>query len=275
VTGVQTCALPISPTTGDPTSFALSPDGHQIVFVASGDGASRLFVRVLAATTAQPLAGTEGASYPFWSPDGRAVGFFANGQLKRMDLGGGAPQTVAAAAGARGGTWNADGVILFARTAASPLFRVAASGGHAVAVTTLDRQASHRWPVFLPDGRHFLFFAALGSPDTTGIYLGALDAGATTRLMPAETRGVYLAGREGWLLWVRAGTLVAQRMDQALQALTGDPVTLSRRAGSGGHRAGRPATGGSSAGRASSRPPPGLRRRPRGTADRLGWAQTG
>jgi hypothetical protein len=153
-----------TPTTGDPTSFALSPDGHQIVFVASGDGVPRLWVRSLATTTAQPLAGTEGANAPFWSPDSRSVGFFASGQLKRIELGGGAPLTVATAASGRGGTWNADGVILFAPTQAGPLFRVAASGGQAVAVTTLDRQRSHRWPVFLPDGRHFLLFA-IGSPD--------------------------------------------------------------------------------------------------------------
>ena len=121
----------VTPATADPTSFALSPDGRQIVFVASGDGASRLWLRSLATTTAQPLAGTEGAAYPFWSPDSRSVGFFADAKLKRLDLGGGAPQTVAAAAVARGGTWNADGVILLETGTTGPLFRVPASGGHA------------------------------------------------------------------------------------------------------------------------------------------------
>ena len=104
----------VTPATDQPASFALSPDGRQIVFVASGDGASRLWLRSLATTTAQPLAGTEGATYPFWSPDSRSVGFFAGNALKRLDLGGGAPQTLAPVTTGRGGTWNADGVIVFA-----------------------------------------------------------------------------------------------------------------------------------------------------------------
>jgi Tol biopolymer transport system component len=232
----------VTPATDRSTSFALSPDGRQIVFVASGDGASRLWRRSLATTTAQPLAGTEGATYPFWSPDSRAVAFFANGQLKRIDLEGGAPQTVAPAPGARGGTWNADGVILFAGSVSGPLVRVPASGGPPVAATTLaEQQAGHRLPSFLPDGRHFLFYAQ-GTPDTAGIYLGTLDAPDTHRLTAADVAGVFLpsvrstgpgsaeartASEGGWLLWVRAGTLVAQRLDLARAALSGDPVTLA------------------------------------------------
>ncbi len=230
----------VTPAGRDPLAFALSPDGRQLVFVAAGDGASRLWLRSLSTTTAQPLPGTEGASFPFWAPDSRAVAFFADGQLKRLDLGGGAPRALAAAPSGRGGSWNADGVLLFAPTIGSPLFRVAAAGGDAAPVTTLDRQDSHRWPVFLPDGRHFLFYAR-GGPDTGGIHLGTLDAGAPTRLTAADTAGTYLpagavrdggpggaeALREGgWLLW-RAGTLVAQRLDLARRALTGDPVTLA------------------------------------------------
>ncbi|HXG89163.1 MAG TPA: protein kinase [Vicinamibacterales bacterium] len=188
-----------TPVGGDPLSFALSPDGTQIVFVAAGDGAPRLWLRSLSTTTAQPLAGTEGAAYPFWSPDSRSVAFFADGQLKRLDLGGGAPRALAAAPDGRSGSWNTDGVVLFAPNSGSPLFRVAAAGGNAAPVTTLDRQASHRWPVFLPDGRHFVFYAQ-GGPDTRGIHLGTLDAGASTRLTAADTAGTYLpagAGRDG------------------------------------------------------------------------------
>jgi Tol biopolymer transport system component len=122
---------------------------------------------------AQPLAGTDGASYPFWSPDSRSVGFFAGGKLMRMDIGGGAPQTLANAVN-RGGTWSADGTILFPRTTSSPLFRISASGGEPVEVTKLDKQASHRFPQFLPGGRQFLFYAT-GTPETAGIYLGSLD----------------------------------------------------------------------------------------------------
>ncbi len=220
----------VTPAGGDPLAFALSPDGRQLVFVAAGDGASRLWLRSLSTTTAQPLPGTDGARYPFWAPDSRAVAFFADGQLKRLDLGGGAPRALAAAPSGRGGSWNADGVLLFAPNIVGPLFRVAAAGGDAAPVTTLDRQTSHRFPVFLPDGRHFLFYAQ-GGPDTGGIHLGALDAGAPTRLTAADTAATYLpseALREGgWLLWTRAGTLVAQCLDLARRALTGDPVPLA------------------------------------------------
>ena len=175
--------------------------------MASGDGASRLWLRSLATTTAQPLAGTEGATFPFWSPDSRSIGFFAGGALKRLDLGGGAPQTLAPAVSGRGGTWNADGVIVFAPSATSPLMRVSATGGAAVAVTTLGpQQTGHVAPHFLPDGRRFLFYVR-GAPDTAGIYLGALDGSAPTRLTPADSAGrvsarrvaaVGAGGRRSW-----------------------------------------------------------------------------
>ena len=104
--------------------------------------------------------------------------------------------------------------------------RVSATGGAAVAVTTLGpQQPGHRSRRFLPDGRRFLFYVRGGAPDTAGIYLGALDGSAPTRLTPADSAGVYLPA--GWLLWVRAGTLVAQRLDLAKAALTGEPVTLA------------------------------------------------
>jgi hypothetical protein len=174
----------VTPTTTDPATFALSPDGRQLVFVGSGDGPSRLWLRSLAATSAQPLAGTEGASVPFWSPDSRSVAFFADGKLKRLDLGIGQPQPLTNVVARAGGTWSADGVILYPPTSGSPLFRVSASGGQAAAVTKLDRQSSHRFPTFLPDNHHFLFYAQ-GTPDTSGIYLGSLDSPNTTRLTAA------------------------------------------------------------------------------------------
>jgi serine/threonine protein kinase len=117
-----------TPATDQPTMFALSPDGRQIVFVASGDGASRLWLRSLVSTTAQPLVGTEGARSPFWSPDSRSIGFYAAGALKRLDLGGGAPQALAAVVNFVGGTWSADGVIVFALGPAGPLARVSTTG---------------------------------------------------------------------------------------------------------------------------------------------------
>ena len=145
----------VTPGAANSGSFALSPDGRQIVFAASGDGAPRLWLRSLASTIAQPLAGTDGATFPFWSPDSRSIGFFADDTLKRLDLGGGAPQTLAPVVTARGGTWNADGIILFAPNTTGPLSRIAASGGAAVAVTTLNPQPHYRHPSFLPDGRQF------------------------------------------------------------------------------------------------------------------------
>jgi hypothetical protein len=225
-----------TPATGRPASFALSPDGRQIVFVASGDGVSRLWIRSLATTTAQPLAGTEGATAPFWSPDSRFVGFFATAALKRLDLGGGVPQTLAPVTSGGGGTWNADGVIVFSSGLTTALTRVSATGGAATPLTTLGPgQRNHRHPWFLPDGRRFLFLAT-GAADAAGIYLSALDGGAPTRLAAADGSGVYLPsglgrtdanGEGGWLLWVRAGALVAQRLDVAKAALTGEPVTLA------------------------------------------------
>jgi Tol biopolymer transport system component len=231
----------VTPATDNSTDFALSPDGRQIVFVAPGDGRSRLWMRSLATTTAHPLAGTEGATAPFWSPDNRSIGFFNGGALKRLDIvagGGGAPQTLAAATSVTNGsgTWSADGVILFASSLTSPIMRVSAAGGAALAVTMLGpQQQGHILPHFLPDGRRFLF-SVWGPADIGGIYLGALDGSAPARLAPEVGAGLYLpegtglagALREGgWLLWVREGTLVAQRLDVAKPALTGEPVTVA------------------------------------------------
>jgi Tol biopolymer transport system component len=210
-----------TPVTNDPASFAISPDGEQLVFVASGNGPSRLWLRPLAATTAQPLAGTDGASGPFWSPDSGSVGFFADGKLKRIDLGGAAPRALAAVARPGGGSWNAEGLILFARTGGGPLFRVSASGGEPVPITKLERQASHRYPSFLPDGRRFIYNAA---GDAGGLYLGSLDGGPKLLTAPARG-GAFLSS--GWLLWQRADALVAQRLDLERQELVGDRITIA------------------------------------------------
>jgi eukaryotic-like serine/threonine-protein kinase len=215
----------ITPATVQPSSFALSPDGRQIVFVASDDKASHLWLRSLSTTTAQTLAGTEGASYPFWSPDSKSVGFFAGGALKRLDLGGGAPQTLAPAINGSGGTWNADGVIVFAPSLTTPLMRVSAAGGAAIAVTKLDPQEyGHFQPQFMPDGQRLLFTVG-GSTDTAGIYMGRLNGSSPTRLVSDLSSGVYTPA--GWLLWVRAGALMAQRLDVDRPAVTGEPLTLA------------------------------------------------
>jgi len=220
----------VTPPTSDAFSFALSSDGRQLAFVANGEKGSQLWLRPLDQVSAQPLAGTEGASFPFWAPNGRAVGFFAEGKLKRIDLTGGALQVLADAPYPRGGTWNADGVIVFAPTIADPLLRVAATGGTAVPVTQLVAgQGSHRWPQFLPDGRRFLFLMATGQPQTQGVYVGSLDGGEPTRVMPAETAAVYVA--PGYLLLASQGLLAAYPFDAAGATVTGEPIPVAQAVG--------------------------------------------
>jgi len=215
----------VTPPTDDPASFALSPDGRQIVFEAAGDGVPRLWLRSLSEPTARALPGTEGGRAPFWSPDSRSIGYFTGTALYRLDLDGGAPRTLAQAIAGRGGTWNSEGVIVFSPANSGPLARVPATGGDPIAVTVLGPgQGGHRSPCFLPDGRRFIFYA-FGGPDTAGIYLGSYDGSTPTRLVPAESGGTYLAS--GWLLWERAGTLLAQRLDASRGALTGEPMRLA------------------------------------------------
>ncbi len=215
-----------TPPTEEPASFALSPDGLRVVFVASGDGVTRLWLRPLATTMAQPLAGTDGALDPFWSPDGRSIGFFANGQLKRIDLDGGGPKSLAAVTGARGGAWSSKGVIVFAPSQNSPLLRVPAGGGEAVPVTSLSEgQQSHRWPNLLPDGHRFVFYVR-GASESAGIWLGDLGGAAPRHLSPADGAAVSLPS--GWLTWVRGNALVAQKLDADGAVLEGTIRTLAQ-----------------------------------------------
>lgn len=153
------------------------------------------------------------------------MGFFAGGALKRLDLGGGAPQTLAPVTSARGGAWNEDGVILFAPSTSGPLMRVSASGGVATAVTTLGpQQQVHRTPHFLPDGSRFLFDVG-GAAEGAGIYVGTLDGSPAVRLTPSNGAGAFHAS--GSLLWLRAGTLMGQRFDLSKTSLVGEPVTVA------------------------------------------------
>jgi serine/threonine protein kinase len=219
----------VAPPTSDPFSFALSPDGRQLAFIATVDGNTRLWIRSFDRSTAQSLVGTDGASYPFWSPDSIAVGFFADGKLKRIDATGGAPQVLASVSGARGGTWNRDGVIVFAPQQAG-LLRVPATGGTPVDLTHLaPGQGTHRWPQFLPDGRHFVFLSALGQPATHGIYLGSLDGSEPRRLLSGETAAIYTP--PGYLLRVLQGVLVAHRFDPNREIVSNDAITVAQPVG--------------------------------------------
>jgi Tol biopolymer transport system component len=215
-----------TPPSTDPLSFALSPDGQSVVFVAPDDKVSRLWLRPLATTTARPLPGTEGGAAPFWSPDSRSIGFFAGGVLKRLDVNEGSARTLAAPASPRGGSWSTTGVILFRRTVVTgPLFRISADGGEASPQTALRQsQSQHEWPHFLPDGRHFLFVADGNGED--GLYLGSLDSQRATRLTSEVSHpAVYSPG--GWILWGRDDALVAQRLDLARQTLVGKVVAVA------------------------------------------------
>jgi Tol biopolymer transport system component len=206
---------------------ALSPDGSRIVFRGNlPDGKSQLWIQSLTDLTAQPLAGTEEATFPFWSPDGRSIGFFANKKLKRMESSGGPGLTLCDADGA-GGSWNRDGVILFALPS-GPIYRIPAAGGAPEAVTRLDasrHETSHRYPVFLPDGRHFLYWAAnlagaVEDPANAAIRAGSLDSKEDRRILPGYSAAAYASG---YVLFVREGSLFAQGFDAGKLRLFGEP----------------------------------------------------
>jgi serine/threonine protein kinase len=214
----------ITPPTTDPVSMALSPDGRRLTFVATSDGTPRLWLRPLDSVTGQPLPGTDGASYPFWSPDSQSIGFFAEGKLKRIDIGGGPPQPLADAPSARGGTWSRDGVILFGATGG--ILRVPASRGEVVRVTrVVPSHTAHRFPQFLPDGRRFLYFSQ-GSGDGQGVFLGSLDSPETTRLTAADTAAAFMP--PDFVLFMRQGSLMARRLDATGRGeLVGNALTVA------------------------------------------------
>jgi Tol biopolymer transport system component len=213
-----------TPPTGDPFSFALSPDGRRLVFSASNEGNSKLWVRPLDSLAAQPLPGTDGATYPFWSPDSASVGFFAEGKLKRIDIVGGAPLVLANASIGRGGAWNRDGTILFNPAPGGPLLKVPAMGGEAVAVTGLETgQDSPRFPQFLSDGRYFIY-SVFGGP-SQGVYAASLDGGSPKWLTNTDAPAVV--SPSGFLLFNRQTTLFAQAFDFKRQELSGNPFPVA------------------------------------------------
>jgi len=200
----------------------LSPDGLRIAFVAkNADGKQMLWIRPLNSPVAQPMSGTEGATYPFWSADSRYVAFFATGKLNKVDASGGPPQALCDAPFGRGGAWGATGTIVFAPDTTSGLARVDAAGGTRVGLTTLDaKETSHRWPDFLPDGNHFLHFAHGSTTADSGIYLAALDSKERKLLLRNDSNAIYAA--PGYLLFVRDNTLLAQRFNLRSLALEGE-----------------------------------------------------
>jgi Tol biopolymer transport system component len=216
--------------TFDPLSVALSPDGTKLAFVATPSGGSpQLWVRPLDSTAAQPLAGTDDAAYPFWSPDSRSLGFFAQGKLRIIDASGGAVQTLADAPTPRGGAWGPDGTILYTPETLSAMFRIPAAGGapsHAIGEEKAAADlGSPRWPVFLPDGKHFIFFQfKKGNQIGGNIHLGALNSQQDTILVDSDLRGQFANGH---LLFVHGGNLMSQSFDETNLKLTGNPVPIA------------------------------------------------
>jgi Tol biopolymer transport system component len=223
-----------APMTFPARDIAMAPNGHTIAVIGYLESARRnaLWIYELGSSGARSLTDTEGASYPFWSADGRSLAFFADGKLKKLELSGRQVQTICDAPSGRGGTWNKDGVIVFAPDAQSGkgLYRVSASGGGTVTpVSKVDRsrgELSHRWPMFLPDGTHYLYMATnfAGQKGVDAIFVGALDSNEKRFVVEAAANAAYAP--PGYLLFYRDKALLAQRFDLKRFALTGEPTTI-------------------------------------------------
>jgi eukaryotic-like serine/threonine-protein kinase len=211
--------------------IAVAPNGHTIALVAYQESARRnvLWIYELGSHGARSLADTEGASYPFWSSDGRSLAFFADARLKKLEVSGGPVQTICDAPSGRGGTWNKDGVIVLAPATNAGLYRVSASGGTPTRISTLDMNSgadSLRWPVFLPDGKHYLYLAAnfTGRKGVNAIFVGSLDSNEKHFVVDTTANAAYAA--PGYLLFYRDKTLLAQSFDLKRFALTGEAITI-------------------------------------------------
>jgi Tol biopolymer transport system component len=215
-------------------ALAVSPDGKRLAFLASADGVNMVWIRTLDVVTAQPMPGTEGANVGvFWSPDGAHIGFFADGKLKRAPVGGGPIQKICDATLPSGGTWGKDDVIVFAAGANEGLSRVAAAGGQPTVITTLDaskKENSHRWPAFLPDGRHFLYLARNISLDNSVVYAASVDDPAhPTQVLVTPSSALFAP--PGYLLFVRERSLMAQPFDPGALRTTGDAFPVAENVG--------------------------------------------
>ena len=228
--------------TGTATQLAVSPDGRNIVFVARAASDHQIWLRPVAALTATPIPGTEGGAFPFWSADSRFIGFFAAGQLKKVAIAGGPPVVLCDAPSGRGGSWSRDNVIVFTpASSGGGLQRVSSAGGVPAPATTLDPttgETNHRWPHFLPDGRHFIYTATTGTccpaVKPSVIRIGSLDsAEPTTTLFQAESSVSFGSGH---LVFAREETLMAQPFDLETRQPTGDPFPLAEQISREGSR---------------------------------------
>lgn len=201
-------------------TIAVSPDGKKIAFVAN----SILWVRQTDSTSAQPLSGTDDALFPFWSPDSRFIAYFAQGKLRKIDSSGGTPQVICDASDGRGGSWGPKGVILFAPSFSEGLFRISDDGG-TPEQQTVKSGVSMRWPLFLPDGEHFLFVSR-GNEAQTGIFGGSLKSKEIKKILPIISRTAYVS--PGYLLYIDQGNLMSRRFNATRMEFQGDGIPIAQ-----------------------------------------------
>ena len=220
--------------TSYPGMPAVSPDGRYLTFSAVGpEGKRMLWLRPLDALHATVIAGSEGASAPFWSPDSQYIAFFAARALERVKVSGGSPERICdAEASPGGGAWNPDGSILFSPSLSDGFYRVPSSGGKPQSLQKLDEAKGERgnlWPHFLPDGKHFLFYQQTDNEETAGVYLGSLEPAGQRRLFASQTNAVYSAAdsKHGYLLYIHERNLMAVEFNTTKLALAGDPMILA------------------------------------------------
>jgi len=212
-----------TPPTTRPTAFAIAPDGHAIVFNSDGPNGPQLWLRSLNSETATPLPGTDVGAAPFWSPDGRFIGFFTNNKLKYIDVVSGQVTSLTPVMTPAGGTWNRDDTILFVRSDNNAVFRIAKSGGVATQATPKrSPELATRMPQFLPDGRHYLFYVARGG-EPPGVYIGELGTERISRILDNDSPAMYGVGQ---LWFVQRGTLFARPFNPSTQQLGGQPVRI-------------------------------------------------
>ena len=225
----------LSLTAPEKTTFglgsALSHDGRSLVFVGTREGKQLLWLRLLSGFEARPLAGTDAAVNPFWSPDNKFIGFFTDSKLKTIEVASGAVKNLCDLSSVEpisGGTWSPDGVIVFSPDTHSPLYRVSASGGAPARLTELVKErneGAHCFPEFLPDGRHVVFYVLGGAQD--GIAVTSLDSREKRLLIPHAWRAAYAS--PGFLLFLREEKLMVQPFDAAHSRLSGEPVPIAEK----------------------------------------------
>jgi len=212
---------------------AVSPNGHTVAVVGYGESERKsvLWIYEMGSPAGNSLPNTEGANFPFWSPDGRSLGFFADGKMKKLELAGGPVQTLCDAPTGRGGAWNKEGVILFTPSGllGTGLFRIPASGGTPVQVSFPDRtqgEDSHRWPIFLPDQIHYLYLAMnlTGRRELYSVYVGSLNSKEKRLVVRTRANAAYAS--PGYLIFERDQTLFAQHFDPKKLELSGEPTPI-------------------------------------------------